>query len=271
MPDVFTVIFGIAGLPVCSPLFSQLLSGEERSRIDRLKIPLKAERLANAHAQCRLLLAAFIQSRNSGFSFEAEELKKLLNIGDNDSRESRSLWDFARALQLSKGPWGKPYIADHPEISFNLSHSGELAGVSLTCGRDSRLEIGLDLEKIEDGRDHRHIAERFFHPDEQELLLRSPEPDRARLFTEIWTRKEACAKMWGTGLSISFASFSALGGRVVMPANRLLPAAGSACLYLRGWYPQKDLPACLALNFVPEKALFFDLRRNRSKPRAFFP
>jgi len=262
LPDVFTVVFAAAGLPAGSPLFSQLLSGEERSRIDRLKIPLKAERLANAHAQCRLLLAAFIQARNSGFSFEPAALKRLLNIGENGAREqSRPLWELARALQLGKGPWGKPYIADHREISFNLSHSGELAAVSLSCGGDGRLEIGLDLEKIEVGRDHIHIAERFFHPDEQELLLRSPEPERARLFTEIWTRKEACAKMWGTGLNISFASFSALGGRVEMPANRLLPAGpGSACLYLRAWYPQTDFPACLALNFLPEKALFLDLR-----------
>lgn len=260
MPDVFTVIFKIAGLPVGSPLFSQLLSGEELSRIDRLKIPDKAERLANAHAQSRLLLAAFIESLNSGFPFEPESLRTLLNIGGSASLSEQPLGKTARALQFGKGPWGKPYIADHPEIKFNLSHSGNLAALSLTRGRENRPEVGLDLEKIEDGRDHLHIAERFFHPQEYETLLQSPEAERARLFTEIWTRKEACAKMWGTGLNISFASFSALAGTVGMPANRLLPAeGGSACLYLRAWYPKKDFPACLALNFLPEKALFFDL------------
>ncbi|MBQ7503553.1 4'-phosphopantetheinyl transferase superfamily protein [bacterium] len=261
MPDIYTAVFTIGDLPADSPIFSELLDSEEISRVGRLKIPLKSRRLANVHAQCRLLLTAFIKSREGGFSFDREFAESAVDLSAGaQAAKDRGLIETARGLQLCRGTWGKPHIADHPEIKFNLSHSGNLAAVSMACSGDGSSKIGLDLEEIDYKRSFGEIAARFYHPLENELLNRCGEAEKARLFTEIWTRKEACAKMWGTGLNISFASFSALADSIAAPPNRLLPDGGLyTCRYLHCWSPRAGFTASSAANFVPENALFFNL------------
>ena len=107
----------------------------------------------------------------------------------------------AEDLRMSCGPQGKPELAAHPDIHFNVSHSGSLAVCAV-----SDAPVGVDVEhsrKILWG-----VVRRFFRPEEQEWLERSPDPDRD--FTRLWTRKESFLKRSGEGLSRPMDSFCVL-------------------------------------------------------------
>jgi 4'-phosphopantetheinyl transferase len=42
-------------------------------------------------------------------------------------------------------PHGKPFLAEYPEIAFNLSHAGDYGLLAVTCGR----QVGVDIELIQ--------------------------------------------------------------------------------------------------------------------------
>lgn len=101
-------------------------------------------------------------------------------------------------------PSGKPLLSStgSPSIQFNLSHSGTLALVAVTTGR----EIGVDVEQMNDRLSFMELARRFFAPGEQEMLAALPEPARLQVFYRLWTSKEACLKATGAGLTVPLSS-----------------------------------------------------------------
>ena len=94
---------------------------------------------------------------------------------------------------------GKPELADHPNVHFNISHSGSLAVCVI-----SESPVGVDVEFIRNV-DWR-LARRCFREDELIWLEKAPDTDYA--FTQLWTRKESYLKLLGTGLSREMNSFS---------------------------------------------------------------
>ena len=89
---------------------------------------------------------------------------------------------------------GKPTLADDAQgIEFNLSHSGELCLIAVA----EKNRIGIDIEPVRKGRDYHALANRFYTPDENQLLDSSA--DEA-LFYRIWTLKEAHVKARGLKL-----------------------------------------------------------------------
>ena len=120
----------------------------------------------------------------------------------------------------------KPFLAAHPGIHFNLSHSGTLAVCAV-----SDAPVGVDVER--ERAVNWSLARRFFHPAELAWLERSADPDRD--FTRLWTRKESYIKMTGKGLAQPLSSFCAvpldLGLAPVQPgsnASAVLPALQEA-------------------------------------------
>ena len=87
---------------------------------------------------------------------------------------------------------GKPSIVGHPEIFFNLSHSGDYA----VCAFGDN-PIGIDIQKIVPYNEK--TAKRVCSFEEFEFIQKSC--DKAEEFTKLWTKKEAVAKMEGTGIS----------------------------------------------------------------------
>lgn len=118
------------------------------------------------------------------------------------------------SLRFAAGPHGKPRIADPTRPHFNLSHSQGGALIALSAGP----EVGVDLEAARDLDDAAVLAARVFTPAEQEEWLRTPEPLRSRAFLSGWTRKEACLKAIGSGLSVEPATFEA----GLDPCNRMV-------------------------------------------------
>ncbi len=128
------------------------------------------------------------------------------------------------AVRFRYGPRGKPMLdAEDGLLRFNLSHSGDLALVAVSRGR----EIGVDVERIRPDRDLDRIATRFFSTVEVAALLALPRAERAEAFYHCWTRKEAYIKALGDGLAIPLDSFDvafAPGAPAALLASRLDPA-----------------------------------------------
>ena len=89
---------------------------------------------------------------------------------------------------------GKPYLADYPDVHFNLSHSD-----GITACIVENQECGIDCEKVREYRPN--VIKRAFSEKEQALIESAPENERDMLFFTLWTLKEAYIKAIGKGLS----------------------------------------------------------------------
>ena len=87
---------------------------------------------------------------------------------------------------------GKPSIAGHPEIHFNLSHCKEAA----VCAVNDQ-PVGVDVESIREYKEG--LVHYSMNDDEISQIESSEHPDRA--FIRLWTMKEATLKLVGTGIS----------------------------------------------------------------------
>ena len=103
-----------------------------------------------------------------------------------------------RELSFIYADSGKPSIgSSNPlDIRFNLSHSGPVALVAVTRGR----EIGVDVEEAGRRVSDERIARRFFASSEVEQLEALPAGERRSGFLRCWTRKEAYVKARGEGM-----------------------------------------------------------------------
>ena len=131
-------------------------------------------------------------------------------------------------LRFEYGPYGKPRLVDPSGVEFSLSHTGDTAVLAIS--NDSAL--GVDVERARPGGYDRQAASIVLSPDELAAIDAAGDPDAC--FVDIWTRKEAFAKVSGGGLDRSLAAFSLLGegeleraGITVIPVD--LGLAGIAC------------------------------------------
>jgi 4'-phosphopantetheinyl transferase len=125
-------------------------------------------------------------------------------------------------VRLAYGPQGKPALTDASQaLRFNASNSASLAAYAFTMG----CEIGVDVEHNRALHDLESVARRFFAREETAELLALSETERTSAFFNCWTRKEACIKAMGGGLSIPLDSFQV----TLLPgdAARMVRLAGS--------------------------------------------
>ena len=93
---------------------------------------------------------------------------------------------------------GKPMLISHPQIAFNLSHSGEFVVLAYTEKAET---IGVDIQQIRSVSDG--VKKRILH--EKEFLLLDREKEMENIFlNRIWAIKESYVKMTGEGLSHDF-------------------------------------------------------------------
>lgn len=95
---------------------------------------------------------------------------------------------------MASSPEGKPCFPAHPEICFNISHSGDM--LALAVGDTPQ---GIDIERVrlrknQDGLEHRVLSE------EELTWVRSDEGMRADRFCLLWTLRECLLKLSGRGL-----------------------------------------------------------------------
>ena len=149
-----------------------VLSDDERARAARFRFERDRVRYAAAHTALRAILGAYLEVAPERLAF------------DHTSH-------------------GKPFVRGASSLSFNLSHSGDLALVAVAPGA----AVGVDIEQVRDDVECERLARRFFSDHEQRELFALPAADRMAAFFTCWTRKEAFIKGVGEGLSIPLADF----------------------------------------------------------------
>lgn len=169
-----------------------LLSEAEKAKADRFHFERDARRYRASHTALRTLLA-------------------------------RATDASPQALTFVEGPHGKPRLAGAGQPHFNMSHSAGWALIGI-CGD---APIGVDIEVPRDMSDLEALAERNFTRAEF-LALRAVDPaHRLQAFLRCWTRKEACLKALGSGLSIEPGVFEA--GIEAAPRSTSIGVGAQAC------------------------------------------
>ena len=146
----------------------ETLSEGERARAARFHFAADRDRFVASHAALRGILASYLGVE-------------------------------ASSLVFGEGAQGKPFLdapAHGRSLRFSLSHSGDLALVAVSLGR----EVGVDVERVRPRADLAAFVARYFSPRERQALARISSDDRLRAFYEIWTLKEAYLKACGDGL-----------------------------------------------------------------------
>jgi 4'-phosphopantetheinyl transferase len=103
-------------------------------------------------------------------------------------------------IELTQAEGGKPRVAGS-SLRFSASRS---AGVALFA-TSWTMEVGVDLERIADGREVERVAARFFTPAENEAIAALPPAARLPAAFQCWSCKEAYVKGTGEGLSADLA------------------------------------------------------------------
>lgn len=194
-----------------------ILSTDERARAERFCFQKDRDRFVAARGLLRIILGRYL-------NFEP------------------------RQLRFCCGVHGKPALVPESgveELSFNLSHSHELALYAVARSR----RIGLDLEYLRADLTVDRIAERYFSQRENVLLRSLPASVRREAFFSFWTRKEAYIKACGGSLGLLLEKVD--GSLTHAETKTLLDVEGeprtAACFSLRDLNPGPDYVAALAV------------------------
>ena len=98
-------------------------------------------------------------------------------------------------LTIHRDGFGKPCFLKDGAPAFSIAHAGKISVAAISSGGVS---VGVDIERIDEGRDTLRISEKFFSAAEKEML--SLADDKLFEFYRIWTSKEALMKHGGEGL-----------------------------------------------------------------------
>ena len=107
-------------------------------------------------------------------------------------RALRQEYGLSEMPLFEYGEHGKPRLAGHPEIHFNLSHCRE--AVACVVGNKP---VGIDVESVRQYKDS--LARYTMNDEELTMIARANRPDVA--FIRLWTMKEALLKLTGEGIT----------------------------------------------------------------------
>jgi 4'-phosphopantetheinyl transferase len=159
------------------PATAQLLSPDEHERAGRLLSERNRARFIAGRCTLRRLLGCY-------------------------------LGQAPQTLVFCYGPHGKPALvtgASDAALSFNFSHSEDLALLAVTTDR----EVGIDIEYRHRDISIAPFARHILCESEAAALQRLPAERHKQALLTAWTRKEAYVKALGEGLARSLKSFSA--------------------------------------------------------------
>jgi len=106
----------------------------------------------------------------------------------------------AKDIAFSYGAYGKPELSCNVsclDIHFSISHTSGLTLFAFVLGQD----VGVDIESTAQQIDVKAASTHFLGAAELAHLNSTSSDRRKSLFFNYWTRKEACLKLLGIGLS----------------------------------------------------------------------
>lgn len=164
-------------LPDFSDIKSDLsifLNSAELKRVKRFYKEIDRDRFVIYRSILKLLLAAYTKSSIKNIHLD---------------------YDFNK----------KPYLASHPWLHFNISHSEEFAAIAI-----SRKKVGLDIEYMSKDFNFTSLLPDVYNDDETLIIQNAI--DKKNTFYTLWTRKEAFVKALGKGIDEDFKYIPCLDG-----------------------------------------------------------
>jgi 4'-phosphopantetheinyl transferase len=159
------------------PAYLALLDAGERERASRFRFHKDYRRFVFGHGRLRMILG-----RYCAVAPERLVIARRCAVCGSDAH-------------------GKPFLVppsgERSAIRFSCSYSDELVVVGVSNGA----EVGVDVERVDDGFAWREVAETALSAGERSILDGAADVAAARAFYGIWTRKEAVSKVTGRGLS----------------------------------------------------------------------
>lgn len=168
-------MIGLQASPPVLECYAALLSSDELARAARFHFDSDRRRFIMTRAQLRQMLAPRLGVRPAEIQFEY-------------------------------GIHGKPSLGGifaAAPVSFNVSHSEDLALIGITAGTD----LGVDVEALRTLSDEEQLARRSFSLAEFAEYQAADIADRQNAFFCCWTRKEALIKALGQGLNYPLDAF----------------------------------------------------------------
>ena len=107
-------------------------------------------------------------------------------------RALHEVYDIDENPLFGYGEHGKPFLTNHPDIHFNISHCKD----AVACAIDDS-PVGIDIESV--GRYKDELARYTMNDDEIAKIATAEDPEV--VFIELWTKKEAATKLVGTGIT----------------------------------------------------------------------
>lgn len=157
----------LPGDTACYPDYRRILDQAEQTQAGKITHALLHNRYVEVHGRLRKVLA-------------------------------KTLDQPADKIRIEKTEYGKPYLVDHPQVSFNLSHSAN--HLLIAVGRDCQL--GVDIERCKPRVNLSALVGKCFAEEESSYWNSLPEAEKIPEFYRFWTRKEAFVKATGRGIAL---------------------------------------------------------------------
>ena len=139
-------------------------------------------------------------TRAQRYRFDRDRTRFVQSRGSLRHILSRYLNRPPAAITFTYGPHGKPSCT--PNLSFNLSHSGNTA----LCALARHRRVGVDVEQYRPITHFSSLARRCLSEAELPAVMHLPEAQQQATFLQYWTAKEAYLKAIGCGLTQSLTS-----------------------------------------------------------------
>jgi 4'-phosphopantetheinyl transferase len=186
------------------------------------------------------------RQRAGRFVFDADRRRYLAAHCALRGILSRHTGHDSSSLEYDAGPHGKPSLSGISGCQFNLSHGHDVALVAVSDNH----ALGVDVEVLRLVEDAAELAQIHFTAAEQAEFRAAPAHERDRLFLVGWTRKEACLKAIGSGLSLPARVVEA--GLASRPRDLSVDTAcGRVALRVRTLDAGSDVVAALACVVEP--------------------
>ncbi len=99
-------------------------------------------------------------------------------------------------IVINKTATGKPYLADYPDLVFNISHTTDLFLIAIA----KNCQLGIDVEQRRSRLNLNGLVSKCFSEEEQTYWRQLADAEQLSTFYKYWTRKEAFVKATGQGI-----------------------------------------------------------------------
>lgn len=173
-----------------------VLDAVEQSQVHKISNDARRKEYVHIHAQLRYKLANIIQQAPEKIVIERTES-------------------------------GKPYLADYPDLVFNISHTKDLFLIAIA----KNCQLGIDVEQRRSRLNLNGLVSKCFSEEEQTYWRQLADLEQLSTFYKYWTRKEAFVKATGQGIVLGL-------NQCVIDANNInqFVSIPKQCTAVNDWF-----------------------------------